>query len=65
MATVKAMAGQSGYDNGQNFNALHVLLDLDGREHAVAVHWDGDTVADAVEALRLLADRLEAEHADA
>lgn len=65
MATVKALAGQSGYANGQYINQLHVLLDLDGQEQAVAVHWDGDSVAGATEALRLLADRLDAEYGGA
>lgn len=65
MVKVVAMAGQSGFDNGRYVNQLHVLLSVDGKDKTAAVHWDGDTVADATEALRLLADRLEAEHADA
>lgn len=62
MVTVKALAAQNGYDNGAQFGRLDVLLSIDGTEKVVGVKWDGETIADTTEALRLLADRLDAEY---
>lgn len=62
MVAVKAIAGQGGHVNGQQFNQLDLLLSVSGTDKVVSVQWTGNTIADATEALRLLADRLDAEY---